>query len=167
MVTLDTTPFKDFAPQSRTWIFQTTEHLSPADLQVINDRLTAFMEEWTAHQMQLTATFGIYFQHILVISIDQEGHHATGCSLDSLHQTIAALGQQLCKDFFDRLSIPLLINDEITFRSKKAILRDLASGELKSDTLMLDQTIQQLDAWKERWVVPISASWIKPLSSVS
>jgi hypothetical protein len=71
------------------------------------------------------------------------------------------------KDFFDRLSIPLLIDEEITFRSKKAILRDLSSGELTPDTLMLDQTIQRLDVWKERWIVPISASWIKPLSGVS
>ncbi len=125
------------------------------------------MQEWTAHQMQLTATFGIYFQHILVISIDQGGHHATGCSLDSLHQTIAGLGQAIGKDFFDRLSIPLLINEDITFQSKKSILNGMSTGTLAKDTLMLDQTIQQLGDWKENWIVPISASWIKPLSKVS
>ncbi len=167
MVTQDTSPFDTFSPQSRVWIFQTTQALSAEEVQTIQLQLTTFMKEWTAHQMQLTASFGIYFQHFLVISIDQKGNHATGCSLDALHQKIASLGETLGKDFFDRLSIPVWKGDQISFQSKKSILQGLASGELTPDTRILDQTIQVLGEWKDRWITPISRSWIKPLSTVN
>ena len=167
MVTLDTSPFEDFSPQSRVWLFQTTEALSPDEVQTARLQLTAFMKEWTAHQMHLTASFGIYFQHFLVISIDQKGNHATGCSLDALHQKIASLGQVLGKDFFNRLSIPVWTGGEVTFQSKKSIRQHLASGSLTEDTIIFDQTIQVLGRWKEEWMTPIRHSWIKALSAIS
>lgn len=165
--TIDTSPFLGFDGTSKIWLFQTVEALSPEDQQAIRHAFDIFISTWTAHQQSLKAAYNVYFDHFLVISVDAKGNHATGCSLDSLHQQVASVGNKIGKDFFNRLHIPVLLEDDLIFITKKELKTKLADGTLFSDSLILDQTIQQIGEWKSKWVKPIESSWIKSMIPVS
>lgn len=157
----DTTDFQDFDPTSRIWIFQSVQPLTEEDSRIIRLTFDAFVSNWTAHQQALKASFSLQFDHFLIVSIDARGNHATGCSLDALHQQVAATGVQIGKDFFDRLHIPIIENDQITFLTRKEIKTALEEGRLNSDSRMLDQTIQQIGEWTSRWMTTIRSSWVR------
>lgn len=165
--TIDTSPFQDFDESSRIWIFQTVEPLSSEHLHLIRQEFDRFLSNWTAHQQSLKAAFNLYFDHFLVVSVDALGNHATGCSLDSLHQQVASVGTKTGKDFFNRLHIPVLLENEVVFLTKKELRSKLAEGALLPDSLILDQTIQRMADWKNNWITPLASSWIRTIIPVA
>ncbi len=161
--TINTSPFNGFDPSSRIWLFQTIEPLSKEDQKVIRQLLDTFISGWTAHQQSLQAAFNLYLDHFLVVSVDAQGNHATGCSLDALHQHVASIGNQIGKDLFNRLHIPVFLEDGIVFYTKKELKTRLHEGIICSDSLILDQTIQQIGEWRNMWITPIKSSWIRSM----
>lgn len=164
---IDTSPFQNFEGSSRIWLFQTVDPLSSDDQQLIRQEFDSFISNWTAHQQSLKAAYCLYFDHFLVVSVDAQGNHATGCSLDALHQHVASVGSKTGKDFFNRLHIPVLLEDGLVFLTKKELKSKLAEGTLLPDALILDQTIQRIDEWRIHWTTQIDSSWIKSIIPVA
>lgn len=154
------TPFLSFAPDSRVWIFQSLQPLSVEQKAAFHTHLDRFITQWTAHQAKLTSAFGIYFNHVLVIAADAAGNAPTGCSIDTLHQTIEEIARSVRVDLFDRLHIPVLKDENIHFLTRKQLREELSTGSMDENTLILDQTILDLDTWKRFWVKPVGQSWV-------
>lgn len=156
----DQSPFQSFAPDSRIWIFQSLHPLTADQQTSLTAHLNRFASQWKAHQAPLTSAFRIYFEHVIVVAVDAAGNGTTGCSIDSLHQAMSEISRSLQIDVFDRLHIPVLQDGALQFMTRKQLLEGLRTGLIHDGTLILDQTILDLDTWRQDWVKPVGKSWV-------
>ena len=86
--------FNDFNSESRVWVYQSSRLLLPSEVTAIDTRITAFTNQWTAHQLLLKAGFEIQYDMFLIFCVDERTAQASGCSIDKLFHQV----QQIEKD---------------------------------------------------------------------
>src|ERR1043165_8697790 len=80
---------------ARIWIYQANRKLSEQEISSISDRAKEFLENWTAHDNALRASFQLLYGYFLIIMIDKNYEQASGCSIDKSFHFV----QKLEKDF--------------------------------------------------------------------
>jgi len=154
--------FPGFPDESRIWLFQTLEPLTDRQLADVESALGTFLGQWRAHQQPVRASAALILSHFLIIVADERLTVVSGCAGDALHQAVQGLGAQLNRDFFDRLHVPVWMEDRLQFLSRKAIAKGLEEGHLRPDLTVFDHTVQNghLGAWRQDWVRPLSDTWL-------
>lgn len=106
-------PFEELSNDARIWIFQSNRLMSDAEqLQLINST-QQFVNEWTAHNQTLKASCVIMHNYFLIIAVDENFNQASGCSIDKAFRHVTQMGDAMKINFFDRLKVAAMHNNEI------------------------------------------------------
>jgi hypothetical protein len=154
--------FDTLPDSSRVWIYQADRAFAPDEKILIETRVRNFLDKWQAHGSDMVASFQLYFDQVVVIAADERHQNATGCSIDAQFGVIKQLHEDLGIDFFNRLNVGLVKDDKLIIAKLKDVKKALKTGELASDTILLDNTVQDLGAFRKNWQKPIAESWLKP-----
>jgi hypothetical protein len=159
--------FPGYPDESRIWIFQTLEPLTDTQLSDLTSAFGTFLGQWRAHQQPVRASAALLMSHFLVIVADERSAAVSGCAGDALHQAVHGVGSLLDRDFFDRLPVPVWMENRLKFLSRTEITLGLEEGQFGSDLLVFDHTVQNqnLGAWRREWVRPLSDTWLAPRGS--
>lgn len=152
--------FATLPPESRVWIFQTKDVLTQSEVALTVDRMRDFLSGWKAHQAPLKADCTLLLSHFLIVVADGSFNPVSGCAGDALYRRVQVLGEEIDKDFFDRLNYPIIHQGSLTFLSRNALKEALGNGSLSTKDLFLDNSVDNLGAWRTRWCIPLSESWL-------
>ena len=152
--------FASLSPDSRVWIFQTMEALTDSEMSYALESMRDFLYGWKAHQAPLKADCDLLLSHFLVVAADESFNPVSGCAGDALHRKVQQLGEELGKDFFDRLNYPILHQGALAFFTRSSLKKALEDGSLIIEDLFLDNSVGHLGAWRTRWCIPLSESWL-------
>lgn len=144
---------------SRVWIYQADRVLNDADESQIRAVMEAFMQEWTAHGRKLNAGYELYHRRFLVIAVDEAQAKATGCSIDASVAVVKELGSQLGIDFFDRKLTAYYSGDSIEVKPLHEFWALRKAHVLSDDTLVFNNLVADLEAFRSSWVLPFGKSW--------
>ncbi len=153
-------PFEQLPDDSRIWIFQSDKELTEKNIESITPLLMYFINDWTAHQQTLKASFTFLHNYFIVIAVDENMTAASGCSIDKVYHVIRACGQLTGCDFFNRLRIAAMENNSITTYSVNQILEKEESNPNNMTTLVFNNIIETKAAMEKDWLVPIKKSWL-------
>lgn len=154
-------PFQQLPDSCRIWLFQSDRTLSPVECTAAAERLSGLLSEWTAHQQELMASFDFCENRFVVIAVNEAATAASGCSLDKLHQTVRALGQELGVDFFNRMLVTERgPQGEVKVYSLQEASQRIEQGELKPETLVFDTTISTVGDYRHVFVKPLGSTWL-------
>ena len=152
-----------FPDESRVWIFQSNRVIPDAKLNEAHHLISRFAKEWTSHQRDLKSTGSILHNRFVVLVVDETQKDASGCSIDSAMRFIQDLGKHYDVDFLDRMRFTY-IKDDTLYTVPKSEMSDLyATGLIDGDTLVYDNLVSNKKDFLDKWVVPLSNSWIKRL----
>lgn len=152
--------FEELPAEARVWIFSAARRLSAAEGTRLLAEVDAFIDQWGAHGMPLTAGRDLVYDQFLFIAVDQRAAGPSGCSIDALVRRMTALQ--------DELGVELVNHAPVLFRQGAEIARvprdDFAAlaeaGEVGPDTTVFDNTLTSLGAVRAgRWELPASDSW--------
>ena len=115
---------------------------------------TEFVKGWTAHEKSLDARFSVYKDHIIVVTVNEAHHEASGCSIDKLTRFMKDAGSKFQADLLDRMHIVYETAAGLAVAKTGEIRQLLSSGTINGDTTIYDLS----DA-----TGPDPASWRKPL----
>src|SRR5262249_34933442 len=145
---------------ARLWIFAAARPLLELERRQVLDEVDAFLDEWSAHGIQLTASRDVRYDQFLFVAVDERAAGVSGCSIDALvrrmRQLQAALG------------VELVNNSPVFYRQGEAIVRvsrdefaDLAtSGAVDLETAVFDNTVGTIgDVREGRWEVCAGDAW--------
>ena len=145
--------FNTTADQSRIWIYAAEHKLTNEQENNILKSISDYLQNWEAHKVPLTAGVTILENRFIVVALDDSKNDASGCSIDTLQNTIQELENELSISLLNRLNVFCKIREEIkcipTFRLK---------NEIDEDTLFYDLTIQKKSEI-ESWLKPIKDGW--------
>ena len=145
--------FNTTADQSRIWIYAAEQKLTNEQENYILKDISDHLQNWEAHKVPLTAGVTILENRFIVVALDDSKNAASGCSIDTLQNTIQELENELSISLLNRLNVFCKIEEEIkcipTFRLK---------NEIDEYTLFYDLTIQKKSEI-ESWLKPIKDGW--------
>ncbi len=150
----------DLSDSSRVWVYQSERALTSEEVQYISDRLTSFCISWTAHDKALKAGFDILYNRFIVLSVDESMTGASGCSIDKSTRELKDISQQLGIDFFNRMQVAYLKNEEVQTVHLSEADALLDKGFISEDTLFFNTLVKDLGALKNQFLLPYKQHWI-------
>lgn len=138
--------FPELSDHSRTWLYLAERKLDSTELEYSGEQLQGFLKSWKAHGKTLNCNGTFLFSQYLVLSVDEEKESASGCSIDSSVHFVKTLGNELKVDFFNRMIVLSIINDNETKSSNYFEAK-------KSNVPYLNPLIHSLGELRNSWVV--------------
>lgn len=154
-------PFSSLPPTSRVWIYQSSRFLEEDEQSLLNVELERFIANWTAHQAGLRGSAEIRNDIFVIIAVDEDHNHASGCSIDKSVHFMKELGARTGIDFFNRMTAVCKNPDgKHVFVTTQTVSQLLDSGELSADAMLYNNLIQNLQELDYSWLVPLRNSWL-------
>ena len=150
----------DSLPQtSRIWIYQCNRSFSESELEEISNKLTAFLEGWTAHGADLQSGFEIKYKRFIVIALDQNMNTATGCSIDASVKFIQELETEYKVDLMDKMNVSYKQGEYIAYKSLTDFKKMAKDKAVSKHTIVFNNLVNTKAEYLEFWEVPASESW--------
>ncbi|KAA2215587.1 ABC transporter ATPase [Maribacter flavus] len=151
--------FNTLPDSSRVWIYQANRSFTEQELQEIQDDLTLFLENWTAHGKDLKAGFEIKYNRFLVIALDQSGQSATGCSIDASVHFIQHLEKKYQVELLDKMNVSFKQGDFIAYKNLLDFKAMAKQKAISRSTIVFNNLVATKGEYMEHWEVPASESW--------
>ncbi len=152
-------PFEELPIDSKIWIYPTNRKLSDQEVQEINIQTLEFVNNWVAHDTPLHASFLIKHNRFLILAVDQEIQHATGCSIDKSVVFIQSLEQKYSIDLLDKMNVTYKQGENITHKSLIDFKKIAKEKAVTKNTIVFNNLVNTIGEWHEYWEVPASESW--------
>lgn len=154
------TPFDEMPDSARVWIYQSNKSFNDHELETIDLRVKAFLENWAAHGAALKSSHKVFHRQFLVISVDESFNKASGCSIDASVAIVRQISEELTIDFFDRSRLYFLEGDEIKESSIADIKNHIKEGKIKEETLTFNNLVPTVGDFRSQWLTPANNSWL-------
>ncbi|WP_323834482.1 hypothetical protein [Algoriphagus sp. D3-2-R+10] len=152
--------FKDMPEDSRVWVYQATRQFSEQEQELIASRLSIFCDGWNTHGNRMPTSFQILDNHIVVLAADESGLGASGCSIDSSVRTLRELENEIENNITDQGKVTFKSDSgEISVASALGIKSKVTSGEINSQTLVINPQVQSKKDLESVWILA-GNSWL-------
>lgn len=158
---------KDFAPDSRVWIYQSSRLFSLGEALEIEALLQEFCAAWQAHGALVKGYGNLFFGRFLILMADESRTAVSGCSTDSSVRFVKGLGQKYGVDFFNRQQLAFVVNDKIELLPLSQLTYAFENGFLTGETLYFNNLAATRQQWENAWLIPVKDSWLASKAKAS
>ena len=152
--------FDALPEDARVWIFAAERVLAPAEQERLLAHVDAFIGQWAAHDMPLTAGRELRYDRFLFVAVDQRLAGPSGCSIDALVRRMKQLEQELGVELVNHAPVVFRAGDEIRRVRRDQFAALASSGEVGPGTTVFDNTLTRLgDVRAGRWETPAANAW--------
>lgn len=149
----------ELSPESRVWIYQAERELVQSEVDKMTQELGSFVRDWAAHGKNLQADFRVFFNRFICLFVDETGHGASGCSIDSSVHFIQNLEGKYGVQLMKRTQIAYL-SDDAVHTAEMNDFSDLGrTGQINDTTLVFNNLVKSLGEMEKEWIVPAGKSW--------
>ncbi|MFM2206097.1 MAG: hypothetical protein RL213_72 [Bacteroidota bacterium] len=156
-------PFDRLPADSRIWVYLSDREWTPSEINSLEASAKVFLEDWTAHQQALCASFNVFYNRFLVIAVDQQAVSASGCSIDKSVAFVKSLEDSLQCRLLERMLFAFKKDGKVNVVDKQRFEELAESGEITDSTIVFDNLVDTLQALGHRWEIPFERSWHKVL----
>ena len=152
--------FDQLPPDARLWIFAAERPLSTAESTRILEEADAFINQWMAHGVPLSAGRDLRHNQFVLVGVDERAAGVSGCSIDALVRRMQQLESVL--------GLELINNGPVLYREGESVVRVprdrfaelAASGTVSPSTRVFDNTVTRVgDLLAGKWEVRAADSW--------
>jgi hypothetical protein len=148
-----------FSENSRVWIYQSDRKLTNAEVTEIQQYLTQFATQWTAHNHQLKAKGEVRYNRFLVLIVDESQAGASGCSIDKSVHFMQEIEQRFNINLFDRFNLAYREGEEVLSLLRHGFEDLIKTGKINRESIVYNNLVQNLAELNSKWEVPFKDSW--------
>lgn len=145
---------------ARIWVFQANQPFSDTQEKELQLVAESFVENWTAHNRDLKASFSIVDHLFLIFTVDESAVGASGCSLDKLHQFIKGREQAMQLNLLNRLLVAIPGIEQASVYKLSEFTDRIEKGEFSGNQIVYDCTITTREEFTTRFRAPLSQTWL-------
>lgn len=144
----------------RVWVYQSNRFLTGTEVEKLRNKLTGFINEWTAHGSALAGSFDIVYDLFIVLRVNEQQAAVTGCSIDKSTYFLKDLEKEFGFNLFDRWSISYRDQDNvIQLATKEEFTELIEQGVIGEQTVVFNNLVNNQDDFINNWEVPLKDSW--------
>lgn len=152
--------FDELPEDARVWIFSAERKLTDTERARLLAEVDAFIDQWGAHAVPLTAGRDLVYDRFLFIAVDQRAAGPSGCSVDALVRQMKTLQDEIGVELVNHAPVLFRQGGEIARVGREEFAELAQAGEVGPDTTVFDNTLTSLgDVRAGRWEVPASNAW--------
>jgi len=152
--------FDELPEDARVWIFSAERKLAEAERTRLLAEVDAFIDQWGAHAMPLTAGRDLVYDQFLFIAVDQRAAGPSGCSIDALVRQMRSLQDEIGVELVNHAPVLFRQGDAIARVPREAFAELAEAGDVGPNTTVFNNTLTSLgDVRAGRWEVPAADSW--------
>ncbi|MEM9648564.1 MAG: ABC transporter ATPase [Bacteroidota bacterium] len=151
--------FQSLPDTARIWIYQSNRSFSDEELTEVQQALTNFLTEWTAHGSALQAGFEMKYKRFIVIGLDQSNASASGCSIDASVHFIQSLEQKYKVELLDRMNVSFKQGEYVAYKSLKDFKKMAKDKAISKNTTVFNNLVANKLEYLEHWEIPAGESW--------
>ena len=151
---------KDFADDSRVWIYQSNRQLTLAEVLQIDELLQDFASVWQSHGADVKGFGKVLFGQFIVLMADEAAAGVSGCSTDSSVRLIKNIEQDFDIDLFNRQLLAFIIDERIQVIPLNQLGDAIKDDLISQDTLYFNNTLQTKAELITKWLIPVKTSWL-------
>lgn len=152
-------PFAEMPKSSRIWIYQSDRKLSDEEVNVAEERIKQFVEQWAAHSTPLKASYIIKYNRFIVLAVDSTHHAASGCSIDASVAMIQELEKEFNVDLLDKMNVTYKTGEFIAHKSLIDFKKMAKEKAVNGNTIVFNNLVNTIEEFEEFWEVPAKESW--------
>lgn len=156
-------PFDTLNPTSRAWIFMPDRFLTAGEETQIMELGKQFVNQWTAHNQELLASFTILNHLFLVIAVDESMNQAGGCSIDKEFAFIRQLEKDFQLQLLDRKAVAYEQDGKIILSSIAKLEKEYKEGRVNEEVITYNNLVQTKGDLEKNWRIPMRKSWLMQL----
>ena len=122
--------------RARVWLYKTPRNLGQAEQKLVRERGAEFTAGWAAHGAPLDAVVDVLHDRFVVIAVDEEQAHASGCSIDKSVGFIKQLEYDLNLMLTDRMIVIFDRDDRIVSVRLQELPGLIKEGIITGDTMI-------------------------------
>ena len=145
--------------ESRVWIYQANRSFTEQEIEEVSNKLNVFIENWTAHGGDLQAGYNIVYKRFIVIALNQDLNHATGCSIDASVHFIQGLEKEYDVDLLDKMNVSYKQGEFIAYKSLTDFRQMAKDKAVSKNTIVFNNLVTNKAEFLENWEVPAIDSW--------
>lgn len=151
--------FNTLPEESRVWIYQANRSFSDQEISELENKLSIFIENWTAHGSDLQSGFLVKYKRFIVIALNQSLNKATGCSIDASVHFIQQLEKDYNVDLMDKMNVSYKQGEYIAYKTLLDFKQMAKDKAVSKDTIVFNNMVTNIAEFNENWEVPASESW--------
>jgi hypothetical protein len=152
--------FDKLPPEARLWIFSAGRPLSGEESRRVLAEADAFIEQWTAHGVPLTAGRDLRYDRFVFVGVDEVAAGVSGCSVDALVRRMKLLQEALGVELVNSGPVVYREGESIARVPRERFAELAAEGTVNLDTLVFDNTLTRVgDVRAGRWEVRAADAW--------
>ena len=151
---------KDFSPDSRVWIYQSSRLFSIGEALAIEELLNDFTLNWLSHGVQVKGAGYLFFGQFIILMADEKATGVSGCSTDSSVRLIKDIEQSFKVNMFDRTALAFVVKDKVELLPFSQLRYAFGNGFIDSDTLYFNNLVQTKEELENNWIIPVKNSWL-------
>lgn len=155
--------YADLPDHSRVWVYQSNRMFDSREIKEIKKVAKAFLEEWVAHGKSLMAAIEIFYDHFIVIIVDEEKATASGCSIDASFKFIQDLERGFKISLLDRLMVAYRKNGNISVCRIDEFEAKIKSGDINENAIVFNNLVDTKKTFDSQWEVLLKDSWHRKL----
>ena len=126
----------------------------------LEDIIDDFIKNWNSHGTPVKGFCNLLFGQFIVLIADEQNATVSGCSTDSSVRFIKVIEEAFKVSMFDRTQLAFIIKEKIELLPLSQISYALEHQFIGAETLFFDHSVSNKKELTERWIVPLSNSWL-------
>ena len=151
---------ESFSKNTRVWIYQSSRLFTLSEALQLEEELKQFGENWLSHGASVNASCFLFYGYFIILMADEAEITVSGCSTDSSVRFVKNIEQSYNVSLFDRTNLAFIVKDKIELLPLSQVNYAIQNGYINDSTLFFDNAIQDISAFKNKWIVPIADSWL-------
>ena len=152
-------PFDQLPEEARIWIYPSDRPFRSDEILQLEQALSDFLAQWTAHNQSLEAGFVLPHDRFIVIGINQETAHASGCSIDSSVRFIQELEEKFEIVLLDKMNVTFKQGDYFVHKQLSDFRKMAKSKSVTKETICFNNLVDTKSDFKNNWEIPAEQSW--------
>lgn len=154
------TSFEHLPETARLWIFAAERALAQPEAEQLLGEVDAFLDQWAAHGVPLTAAREWRDDRFLLVGVDEEAAGVSGCSIDALVRRMKELERTLRVALVDHGPVLYRDNGSIRRVSRERFAELASAGSVGPETVVYNNTLTKVGELRTgRWEVAAKDSW--------
>jgi hypothetical protein len=144
---------------NKVWTYIISRDLTETELNDLRIQGQNFVKSWTAHEMQLQASFEIFKNKIIIVKVNEDVTGASGCSIDKLARFIKDSEANFHIELLNRLLVAIKTDKGIEVVHSSKIKELLGTGIISENTIVYN-TASAKENELNNWEQPLKNTWL-------
>ncbi len=156
-------PFDEITEDSKLWIFPSSRKFYPQELNDLNKKLVAFLENWNNKNIPLTCAYRLIYDRFIVIAVDTTSLILTIETHNNLTDFIQKLEQEYSILLMDKINVCYKQGDFVQYKDIKDFKQMIKNKGVSPKTTVFNNMITTKEELSDFWEINIMDSWLSYL----